>query len=46
MKTYNMPGGVPTWHRNLDEKDLSNLFGFIEAYVECPKHINKPFLPY
>lgn len=41
-----MPGGVPVWHRNLEGMDLDSMFGFIEAYVECPKTINKPFLPY
>lgn len=46
MKEFPMPGGVPVWHRNLDGMDLDSMFGFIEAYVECPKTINKPFLPY
>nr|AVV32079.1 orf2565 [Helianthus annuus] len=46
MKNYQMPGGKPVWHGNLDEKDLDSLYGFIEAYVVCPKTIKKPFLPY
>ena len=41
-----MPGGVPTWHGNLEGIDLDSMFGFIEAYVECPTTIKKPFLPY
>lgn len=46
MKEYPMPGGVPVWHGNLEGKDLDSIFGFIEAYVVCPKTIKKPFLPY
>lgn len=46
MKEFPMPGGVPVWHGNLDGKDLDSMFGFIEAYVVCPKTIKKPFLPY
>lgn len=46
MKTYPMPGGVPVWHGNLEDQELSNLYGFIEAYVECPSTITRPFLPY
>ncbi|NP_862323.1 hypothetical protein BrnaMpl_p1 (mitochondrion) [Brassica napus] len=46
MKEYPMPGGQPTWHSDFNGKDLNELFGFIEAYVECPTHIHKPFLPY
>lgn len=46
MKEFPMPDGPPVWHRNLEGQDLNNLFGFIEAYVECPKTIKKPFLPY
>jgi hypothetical protein len=46
MKEYPMPGGAPVWHRNLEGMDLDSLFGFIEAYVVCPKSIKKPFLPY
>jgi hypothetical protein len=46
MKEFPMPGGVPVWHGNLGGKDLDSIFGFIEAYVECPNTIKKPFLPY
>ena len=46
MKEFPMPGGVPVWHGNLDGQDLDSMFGFIEAYVVCPKTIKKPFLPY
>jgi hypothetical protein len=46
MKEYQMPGGVPVWHENLECKDFDSIFGFIKAYVVCPKTIKKPFLPY
>ncbi|KAL2505782.1 DNA-directed DNA polymerase [Abeliophyllum distichum] len=46
MTTFDMPGGVPVWHGNLEGKELSDLYGFIEAYVVCPRTINRPFLPY
>jgi len=46
MKSFRMPGGKPVWHGNLEDQDLSNLFGFIEAYVVCPPTISRPFLPY
>lgn len=46
MQKYDMPGGIPVWHNKLYEKDLSELYGFIEAYVSCPSTINRPFLPY
>ena len=46
MKEFAMPGGKPVWHNNLVNKDLDSLFGFIEAYVECPETIKRPFLPY
>jgi len=46
MKEFQMPGGEPVWHSNLEGKDLDSIFGFIEAYVVCPKTIKKPFLPY
>lgn len=46
MKTFHMPGGVPVWHGNLENQDLSNMYGFIEAYVVCPRTITRPFLPY
>ncbi|KAG6487538.1 hypothetical protein ZIOFF_056126 [Zingiber officinale] len=46
MKEFPMPGGVPVWRKNLEEVELDTLFGFFEAYVECPSHISRPFLPY
>ncbi|XP_059645954.1 DNA polymerase-like [Cornus florida] len=46
MKTYDMPGGKPVWHGNLEGRELSTLYGFIEAYVVCPPTIKRPFLPY
>lgn len=45
MKTFDMPGGVPVWHGHFENQDLSNLFGFIEAYVITPEGMNRPFLP-
>ena len=46
MKSCPMPGGTPVWHANLEGQELSNLYGFIEAYVVCPSTIKRPFLPY
>jgi hypothetical protein len=46
MKEFSMPGGTPVWHSDLESMTLDSMFGFIEAYVECPKSIKKPFLPY
>ncbi|XP_071691998.1 DNA polymerase-like [Rutidosis leptorrhynchoides] len=46
MKEFPMPHGAPVWYGNLQEKDLDNKLGFIEAYVECPKTLKNPFLPY
>ena len=46
MKTFNMPGGKPVWYGNLEGQELSQLYGFIEAYVVCPSTITRPFLPY
>ena len=46
MKTYHMPGGKPVWYGNLEGQELSQLYGFIEAYVVCPSTITRPFLPY
>ncbi|OVA05070.1 DNA-directed DNA polymerase [Macleaya cordata] len=46
MKSFPMPGGVPVWHDNLEGKDISELFGFIEACVVCPTTMTRPFLPY
>ncbi|XP_059067854.1 DNA polymerase-like [Cryptomeria japonica] len=46
MKSFPMPGGMPVWHANLEGQELSNLYGFIKAYVVCPSTIKRPFLPY
>ncbi|GLJ16456.1 hypothetical protein SUGI_0280020 [Cryptomeria japonica] len=37
---------MPVWHANLGGQELSNLYGFIEAYVVCSSTIKRPFLPY
>jgi DNA polymerase elongation subunit (family B) len=46
MKEYPMPGGKPVWHGKLEDHDLDQLCGFIEAYIECPSNMKRPFLPY
>ncbi|KAK9950779.1 hypothetical protein M0R45_006248 [Rubus argutus] len=46
MKMFPMPGGVPVWGGNLKDQELSNLYGFIDAYAECPPTITRPFIPY
>nr|GEV34281.1 DNA polymerase-like [Tanacetum cinerariifolium] len=46
MKEYPMPYGKPVWYSNMEDMDIDSMLGFIEAYVVCPKTINKPFLPY
>lgn len=46
MKEFPMPGGAPVWHSDLDSMELDSMFGFIQAYVECPKTMKRPFLPY
>ncbi|KAG6466679.1 hypothetical protein ZIOFF_060114 [Zingiber officinale] len=46
MKNSPMPCGIPVWKNNLEQVDLSTLFGFIEAIAICPKDLNRPFLPY
>lgn len=46
MKTFDLPSGVPVWRDKLMNEPLTNLFGFIEAVVECPSSMNRPFLPY
>ncbi|XP_019085454.1 PREDICTED: uncharacterized protein LOC109126391 [Camelina sativa] len=46
MMSYPMPGGEPVWYSDFEGQDLNDLFGFIEAYVECPSTIDRPFLPY
>lgn len=43
MKSCPMPGGTPVWHAKLEGQELSNLYGFIEAYVVCPSTIKRPF---
>ncbi|KAK6120363.1 hypothetical protein DH2020_045843 [Rehmannia glutinosa] len=46
MKSFKMPSGKPLWHGKLEDRDLDDLYGFIEAYVDCPETIKRPFLPY
>jgi hypothetical protein len=46
MKEFDMPGGKPVWHGNLEGMELDSMCGFIEAYVDCPLTIKKPFLPF
>ena len=46
MKTFSMPSGSPVWKNHLSGLDLSDLYGFIEAYIVCPDSIDRPFLPY
>lgn len=41
-----MPIGKPKWANDLLDHKLSDLYGFLEAFVECPTSINKPLLPY
>lgn len=38
--------GQPVWKSDLQDQDLDNLYGFIEAYIECPRNIKRPLLPY
>lgn len=45
MKAYPMPGGIPVWHSDLSGIEIDKLFGFVEAFVYCPSHITRPFLP-
>lgn len=45
MKMCPMPSGVPVWHSHLEGEELSTLYGFIEAYVVCPRTLKIPFLP-
>lgn len=40
-----MPVGIPKWLSKCEDTPLSELFGFVEAVIECPKHIDRPFLP-
>lgn len=46
MKEFPLPIGNGTWHGNLSEHKLEDLFGFIEAFVSCPPSIRNPLLPY
>jgi len=46
MKEFPMPCGEPVWRASLQDQDIDALFGFIEAYIVCPKTISKPFLPF
>jgi hypothetical protein len=41
-----MPIGPARWEGNLMKSKLDDLYGFIEACVQCPKHMERPFLPY
>lgn len=41
-----MPIGQPQRYSYFRGHKLSDLYGFIEAYVECPASFNKPMLPY
>jgi hypothetical protein len=43
MKSSPMPIGAAKWDGNLQGEEL---YGFLEAYVDCPETMNKPFLPY
>nr|QXT50775.1 hypothetical protein [Stipa capillata] len=45
MKGNKMPGGQPVWHGNLRDKNLDDMFGFIEALIHAPKDMKRPFLP-
>lgn len=36
MGEFPLPIGQPTWHGNLSERKIEDLFGFIEALVSCP----------
>ena len=40
MKTFSMPGGVLVWHNNLQGKELSEMYGYIEVFVIFPRIIN------
>ena len=45
-----MPIGKTRWVSDLGSKKskivLNDMFGFIRAFIICPKHIKKPLLPY
>lgn len=46
MARNSMPIGKPTWVGDLSHHNLEDIYGFVEAYVHCPKSMKKPFLPY
>ncbi|KAF6173516.1 hypothetical protein GIB67_042646 [Kingdonia uniflora] len=45
MKTYPMPCGTLVWNGNMRGIDLSEIFGFVQAYIITPENIDKLFLP-
>lgn len=46
MQGYKLPGGKPVWHKNLSRVELDDVCGFVLAHVECPRTMDKPYLPY
>jgi len=46
MAEFVMPIGKPTWHGNLSNQSLDEIYGFVEAYVVCPLGMRSPYLPY
>ena len=40
-----MPGGKSKWITSCDHTSLDEMFGFLEAIVDCPNHITRPLLP-
>lgn len=46
MASNPMAGGIQKWEGQLQDRALEELFGFVEAIIECPKTIHKPFLPF
>lgn len=46
LKEYPPPGGKPVWHRDLTKMRLTDMFGFIEAFLLCPTGMKRLFLPY
>ncbi|KAL2930261.1 DNA polymerase [Bienertia sinuspersici] len=46
IKEYPMLGGKPVRHSDLSGMDLDSMCGFVEAYVECPDSMERPFLSY
>lgn len=41
-----MPIGKPTWYGDFKGYDLSEVFGFVEAYIYAPPDWNRPLLRY